>query len=201
MISDGLLKSTASLMPSPIIITGPFFRSERTTSVFWPGLRLVLRSGGSGMENAGISTDRCNCLMRPRSQGAPRPCSPQLRCADCGRVGTKILSLKPGEPPLELAAIASSICANSSPRPGAGSTTSGSVASPLSPRLSGVTDRAKGRRLLAPLAFVSLRIIAAIVDGSVPADLTVTGLAKALPCSWAEQEQGIGLPNTLPSTT
>jgi len=37
------------------------------------------------------------------------------------------------------------------------------------------------------------RIIAAIVDGTAPADLTVTGLAKALPYSWAEQEQRIGL--------
>src|SRR6266540_1867387 len=49
-------------------------------------------------------------------------------------------------------------------------------------------------RLLAPLAFVSPRIIAAIVDGTAPADLTVTGLAKALPYSWAEQEQSLGLP-------
>src|SRR5260370_26970820 len=49
-------------------------------------------------------------------------------------------------------------------------------------------------RLLAPLAFVSPRIIAAIVDGTAPADLTVTGLAKALPYSWAEQEQSIGRP-------
>jgi site-specific DNA recombinase len=48
-------------------------------------------------------------------------------------------------------------------------------------------------RLLAPLAFLSPRIIAAIVDGTAPADLTVTGLAKALPYSWAEQEQRIGL--------
>ena len=48
-------------------------------------------------------------------------------------------------------------------------------------------------RLLAPLAFVSPRIIAAIVDSSAPADLTVTGLAKALPYSWAEQERSIGL--------
>ena len=48
-------------------------------------------------------------------------------------------------------------------------------------------------RLLAPLAFVSPRIIAAIVDGSAPADLTVTGLARALPYSWAEQERSIGL--------
>src|SRR5665811_2528600 len=47
--------------------------------------------------------------------------------------------------------------------------------------------------LLAPLAFVSPRIITAIVDGTAPADLTVTGLAKALPYSWAEQERSIGL--------
>jgi site-specific DNA recombinase len=46
-------------------------------------------------------------------------------------------------------------------------------------------------RLLAPLAFLSPRIIAAIVDGTAPADLTVTGLAKALPYSWAEQERAI----------
>ena len=48
-------------------------------------------------------------------------------------------------------------------------------------------------RLLATLAFVSPRIIAAIVDGTAPADLTVTDLAKALSYSWAEQEHGIGL--------
>jgi site-specific DNA recombinase len=48
-------------------------------------------------------------------------------------------------------------------------------------------------RLLAPLAFLSPRIIAAIVNGTAPADLTVTGLAKALPYSWAEQERRFGL--------
>jgi site-specific DNA recombinase len=48
-------------------------------------------------------------------------------------------------------------------------------------------------RLLAPLALVSPRIVAAIIDGSAPAHLTVTGLAKALPYSWAEQERSIGL--------
>jgi hypothetical protein len=42
-------------------------------------------------------------------------------------------------------------------------------------------------RLLAPLAFVSPRIVAVIADSSARADLTVTGLAKALPYSWAEQ--------------
>ena len=40
---------------------------------------------------------------------------------------------------------------------------------------------------------VSPRIIAAIVDSTAPADLTVTGLAKALPYSWAEQEERVGL--------
>jgi len=48
-------------------------------------------------------------------------------------------------------------------------------------------------RQLATLAFISPRIVAAIADGSAPADLTVTDLAKALPYSWAEQEQSIGL--------
>ena len=55
-------------------------------------------------------------------------------------------------------------------------------------------------RLLAPLAFVSPRIIAAIVDGTAPADLTVTGLAKALPYSWAEQEQDVGQTRGRPQT-
>ena len=44
-------------------------------------------------------------------------------------------------------------------------------------------------RLLAPLALLSPRIIAAIVNATAPADLTVTGLAKALPYSWAERER------------
>jgi site-specific DNA recombinase len=47
-------------------------------------------------------------------------------------------------------------------------------------------------RLLVPLAFLSPRIVAAIVDGTAAADLTVTGLAKALPYSWGEQERRIG---------
>jgi site-specific DNA recombinase len=49
-------------------------------------------------------------------------------------------------------------------------------------------------RLLAPLAFLSPRIIAAIVDGTAPADLTITSLPKALPYSWTEQERRLGLP-------
>jgi hypothetical protein len=48
-------------------------------------------------------------------------------------------------------------------------------------------------RLLAPLAFLSPRIIAAIADGTAPADLTVTGLAKAFPCWRAEQQRKMGL--------
>jgi site-specific DNA recombinase len=46
-------------------------------------------------------------------------------------------------------------------------------------------------RLLAPLAFVSPRIIAGIIDGSAPGGLTVTGLAKSLPCEWNSQETQI----------
>jgi len=48
-------------------------------------------------------------------------------------------------------------------------------------------------RLLAPLAFVSPRTIAAIVEGTAPTDLTVSSLARALQYSWAAQEQSIGL--------
>jgi site-specific DNA recombinase len=47
-------------------------------------------------------------------------------------------------------------------------------------------------RLLVPLAFVSPRIIAALIDGTASADLTITGLARALPHSWTEQEPQIG---------
>jgi site-specific DNA recombinase len=48
-------------------------------------------------------------------------------------------------------------------------------------------------RLLAFLAFVAPPITGAILDGTAPADLTVTALAKALPYSWAEQERRFGL--------
>jgi hypothetical protein len=48
-------------------------------------------------------------------------------------------------------------------------------------------------RLLAPVAFLSPRIIAAIVEGTAPPGLTVTGLAKVLPYSWAEQERRTSL--------
>ena len=46
-------------------------------------------------------------------------------------------------------------------------------------------------RLFAPLTFLWPRIIPAIVDGTAPADLTVTSLAKALPYSQTQQERAI----------
>lgn len=48
-------------------------------------------------------------------------------------------------------------------------------------------------RFLAPLAFLSPRIIEAIADGDAPADTTISSLARALPHSWAEQERRLGL--------
>ncbi|MGZ3293654.1 MAG: recombinase family protein [Xanthobacteraceae bacterium] len=47
-------------------------------------------------------------------------------------------------------------------------------------------------RLLAPLAFVSPRIVSALLDGTASADLTLTKLARALPYGWAEQERRVG---------
>src|SRR5438309_5991377 len=47
-------------------------------------------------------------------------------------------------------------------------------------------------RLLAPLAFVSPRIVSALLDGTAPADLTLTKLARALPYCWAQQERRVG---------
>ena len=44
-------------------------------------------------------------------------------------------------------------------------------------------------RYLARLAFVSPRIITAIIDGTAPAGITVTTLMAGLSYSWAEQEQ------------
>jgi hypothetical protein len=48
---------------------------------------------------------------------------------------------------------------------------------------------------LAPPAFTSPRIIAAIIDGNASAALTVTDLAKRLPYSWVEQERRTGIPH------
>jgi site-specific DNA recombinase len=60
-----------------------------------------------------------------------------------------------------------------------------------------VIARREGRaerhiRLLATLAFLSPRIVSTLLD-NVPADLTLTTLARALPWSWAEQERRLGL--------
>jgi site-specific DNA recombinase len=46
-------------------------------------------------------------------------------------------------------------------------------------------------RLLTPLAFLSLRIVSALLEGTAAADLTLTKLARALPHSWAEQERRV----------
>ena len=51
-------------------------------------------------------------------------------------------------------------------------------------------------RLLIPLAFVSPRIISGLLDGTAPAGLTITALARALPWSWADQERRLGLTPT-----
>ena len=48
-------------------------------------------------------------------------------------------------------------------------------------------------RFLAPLAYLSPRVIQAIAEGRAPADLTVTRLARNLPLAWAEQEEQLGL--------
>jgi hypothetical protein len=48
-------------------------------------------------------------------------------------------------------------------------------------------------RLRIALAFTSPRIVAAIIDGSAPADLTVTKLASTPPHSWAGQERQVGI--------
>jgi hypothetical protein len=48
-------------------------------------------------------------------------------------------------------------------------------------------------RLLVPLAFVSPRIVSGLLDGTAPAALTTTALARGLPWSWAEQERRLGL--------
>jgi hypothetical protein len=44
-------------------------------------------------------------------------------------------------------------------------------------------------RLLVPLAFVSPRTISSIMDGTAPADMTVTRLVQLLAHSWIEQER------------
>ena len=47
-------------------------------------------------------------------------------------------------------------------------------------------------RRLAPLAFLSPKIVTAIIEGTAPAKLTLTALGAGQPYAWAEQEQRIG---------
>jgi site-specific DNA recombinase len=49
-------------------------------------------------------------------------------------------------------------------------------------------------RLLVPLAFLSPRILSALLDGTAPPEVTAKSLMRSLPYSWAEQERRIGLP-------
>jgi hypothetical protein len=46
-------------------------------------------------------------------------------------------------------------------------------------------------RFLAPLAFVSPRMVHSIAEGSFRGDLNVTKLVKLIDCSWVEQERSI----------
>ena len=48
-------------------------------------------------------------------------------------------------------------------------------------------------KFLAPLAFLSPRIVSAIANGDVPAGVTVSGLVRSLPRQWAEQERRFDL--------
>jgi site-specific DNA recombinase len=48
-------------------------------------------------------------------------------------------------------------------------------------------------RFLAPLAYLSPRVIEAIAEGHAPAGLTVTRLARNLPLAWADQEEQLGI--------
>ncbi len=47
-------------------------------------------------------------------------------------------------------------------------------------------------RFLMPLAFLSPSIIRAIAYGAAPSGLTVSGLARALPHKWIDQERTVG---------
>jgi site-specific DNA recombinase len=48
-------------------------------------------------------------------------------------------------------------------------------------------------RHLARLAFVSPRIITAVIDGNAPAGLTVASFTRSLPYCWAKQERKISI--------
>jgi DNA invertase Pin-like site-specific DNA recombinase len=65
----------------------------------------------------------------------------------------------------------------------------------------GEIAKRKGRverhiRLLAPLAFVSPRCVQAFIDRTARGELTVTGLARILPDSWAAQHHLLGVLDT-----
>jgi site-specific DNA recombinase len=47
-------------------------------------------------------------------------------------------------------------------------------------------------RFLAPLAYLSPRIIEAIAEGRAPVDVTVTRLVRNLPAVWADQDKQLG---------
>jgi site-specific DNA recombinase len=48
-------------------------------------------------------------------------------------------------------------------------------------------------RFLAPLAYLSPRIVDAIAEGLAPADLNVSNLARKLSLSWKEQKAQLAL--------
>jgi site-specific DNA recombinase len=48
-------------------------------------------------------------------------------------------------------------------------------------------------RFLAPIAYLSPRIIQAIAEGRAPADMAVTQLTRNLPLPWTEPEEQLGL--------
>jgi hypothetical protein len=48
-------------------------------------------------------------------------------------------------------------------------------------------------RLLAPLAYLSPRIVESIANGEISVDLTASSLARNLPLAWSEQERAVGL--------
>jgi hypothetical protein len=55
-------------------------------------------------------------------------------------------------------------------------------------------------RFLAPLAFLSPRIVHSIADGSLRADLSITKLANSIECSWAEQERAFSIATNVDGT-
>jgi hypothetical protein len=48
-------------------------------------------------------------------------------------------------------------------------------------------------RFLVPLAFLSPSVIESIANGTAPADLTISNLARALPHKWSDQERALAI--------